>query len=273
MEKERLLELRRRVLSGATAMGIAISGYGVTKLDSAKACEPEPLFDSACDCFCQEEYEPIKVQKPKSKYGTYVDPETDIEYNTVIVEKGDNASKLSSRVVHYFIEHNEVPADEKAMYNEDYDTRARFWPVIVYLNTEEGKKYHSREGEKFIFPKTYEELVALNIVLKKSGWLANYVQNNNVYPKKKVYKVPKEQTRKYVECIYREAYEDPCFVVTDELLEAYLKAHSYDGKFVFDKNSKLNKNEKFILTEWIPTLEELNQYMPKKPKTKHKKCH
>lgn len=267
MENEK--NIAQRIGSGVTALGLFVGGYAISKPDTAKACEPvpAPIGCVTCENYDFEECEPV-VKKTKSKYGVTVDPETGIEYNTVVVEKGDNASKLSSRIVHYFIENKEVPKEDKEMYNEDYDTRSRFWPVVVYLNTEEGKKYSSKVGEKFIFPKTYEELVFLNGELKRSGWLANYVQTNGTYKSKKVYKVPKEKTRRYVEEIYREIYHNPCFVVDDAMLDAYLKAHSYEGKFVFDKHSKLDKKEKFILTEWIPTCQELDQYMPKKLKMK-----
>lgn len=265
MENEK--NIVQRIGSGLAAVGIAVSGYALSTPVNAYA---DMHGCRICDNMIEDECDLLEVEKPraKSKYGVTVDPETGIEYNTVVVEKGDNASKLSSRVVHYFIENKEVPKEDKEVYNEDYDTRSRFWPVIVYLNTEEGKKYHSRVGEKFIFPKTYEELVALNAELKRSGWFANYVQENETYKVKKVHRIPKEKTRRYVEEMYREIYNDPCFVVNDAMLDAYLKAHSYEGKFVYDKHSKLDKKEEWILTEWIPTFEELDKYMPKKPKMK-----
>ncbi len=268
MENEK--NIIQRIGSGVTALGLLVGGYSIAKTDNAKACEPVPGFDTYCDCQA-EDFEPVVVQKPKSKYGTTIDPVSGIEYNTVVVEKGDNASKLSSRVVHYFIEHKEVSVDEKAMYNEDYDTRARFWPVIVYLNSEDGKEYHSKVGEKFIFPKTYDELVALNSELKRCGWYANYVQSHETYKVKKVHKIPKEKTRRYVEEMYREIYHDPCLIIDDAMLDAYLKAHSYDGKFIFDKHSKLDLKEKIALAEWIPTFDELDCYMTKAPKKKVRK--
>ena len=239
---EEVKNLRTRVMSGLTAAGIALAGYAVTS--------------------------PINVYAEKvSKYGVTIDQETGEEYNTVIVEEGDTASKISSRIVHYFIENKEVPADDKAMFNEDYDTRSRFWPVVVYMNTEPGCKYHSKVGEKFIFPKTYDELVEMNTYLRKSGWLARYVQNNHVYPQEKVYSVPREKTRRLVQGIYREMYNDPNLIVDDETLDAYLKAHnSKNSKFVYKKNSRLDKEELFILTEWIPTMDELNDYKEDQPK-------
>ena len=268
MENEK--NMIQRIGSGITALGLLVGGYTIVKTDKAIACEPIPGFDVTCDCQT-EEFEPVTVKKAKSKYGTTVDPLTGIEYNTVVVEKGDNASKLSSRVVHYFIEKKEVPKDDKEMYNEDYDTRARFWPVIVYLNSEDGKEYHSKVGEKYIFPKTYEELVALNTELKRCGWFANYVQNHETYKVKKVYKIPKEKTRRFVEEMYRKIYNDPCIIVDDTMLDAYLNAHRFEGKFVYDKNSRLDKKEEIVLTEWIPRINELDSYMVNKPKRKIKK--
>ena len=71
--------------------------------------------------------------------------------------------------------------------------------------------------------------------------------------------------------MYREIYHDPCLVVDDAMLDAYLKAHSYEGKFVYDKHSKLDFNEKLALTEWIPTFDELDNYMTKSHKKKVRK--
>ena len=241
---EDVKNLKTRILSGLTAAGIALAGYAVTSPVNAYAAG-------------------------SSKYGVTYNEETGEEYNTVIVEEGDNASKISSRIVHYFMQNNEVPADDKATFNEDYNTRAKFWPVVVFMNTEPGHKYHSRAGEKFIFPKTYEELVDMNTYLRKSGWLASYIQNNHVYPKERVLSVPKERTRRYVEEIYRVMYPDQNIIVDDAMLDAYLRSHSYGNtKFVYKKQSKLDEEERYILTEWIPTIEELDEYRTECPKRK-----
>lgn len=270
MDKEKLLDLRRRIISGATAMGIAVCGYGALKPDTAKACEPNSRIEDYCDCQ-YEEYEQVEPKRTKSKYGVYVDPETEIEYNTVLAEKGDTASKLSSRAIHYYMENGDVPEDYREKYNNDYNTRSECWPVIVYLNTQPGKKYHTVVGKPYIFPKTFDEMIWINNQLRETGWLARYIQNNNIYPKKETFYVPREEVRCLLEEIYRDQYGRCNVVITDVEIDAYLRLHSYGGNFVLKKGSKLSEKEAGILTKWIPSYEELHEFNCGRPRKKVRK--
>lgn len=270
MEKEKLLDLRRRIISGATAMGIAVCGYSALKPDTAQACEPNSTIEDYCDCQ-YDDFEPVEKKKPKSQYGIYVDPETGIEYNTVLAVEGDTASKLSSRAIHYYMENGEVPENYREKYNSNYNSRCECWPVIVYLNTQPGKKYHTVIGKPYKFPKTFEEMILINEQLKETGWLARYIQNNNIYPKKETFYVPKEEISSLLEDIYRDQYEKYNYVITDAEIEAYLKLHDYGGNFILKNGSELSKKEAGILTMWIPSYEELHEFNCGRPRKKVRK--
>lgn len=243
---EDVKNLKTRVLSGLTAVGIAFSGYAAIS--------------------------PVNAFAEGSKYGVTVDEETGIEYNTLRVREGETASTLSSRVVNYFIKNKEVPKADLQMYRDNPNTSCRYWPVVVYLNTKPGCKYHSKEGEEFIFPRTYEELQDLYSYIKKSGWLARYVQNNNIYPKQRVCSVPYGKTKRYVERIYKEKYNDPNYELDDETFDAYIRAHNTRSvKFVYRPDSRLDKDEREILTMYIPLDEELDRLKEEAPKRKVRK--
>ncbi len=247
MKEENVTNLKNRILSGVTALAIAIGGYVVAT--------------------------PTNAYASGHKYGTYVSETTGYEYNTYKVEEEDlTASNLSSKVLRYFINKKQVPKEDLEYFRNNPNASCRFWPVIVYLYTtnEEGKKvreYHTRTGENIKFPKTYEEMKQLNIELKKSGWLANYCKKHNIYPKKKTVYLDKEYARSEIIKILAYTSDGDTICADDDTVAAYLKTlgDAMNIKYVYKEGAKLDKNQDWQFHEWLLTPDEII-YPGKKPK-------
>lgn len=150
------------------------------------------------------------------------------QYKLYVVEEGDNISKISKKICR--------------MFGEEVTTK--YWPVLAYLN---GFPRVIQPGEIIQFPDTFEDMDSLWSDLKDSGWIKNYVKCNDVYG----HKNKKITIGEILDSIYgMGASKDPVFVQT------YLEAVGLGGG-KYNANSKLNGDQYWQLTEWIPTIEEL----------------
>jgi hypothetical protein len=241
---ENVYNFKNRVLSGITALAIAAGGYMVAT--------------------------PTNAYAAGHKYGTYYSEEMNYEYNTYKVEEDDlTASNLSSKVLRYFINKKEVPAEDLEIFRENPDASCRFWPAIVYTYIQtKGKAYHTTPGETIYFPKTYEELKSLNAELKRNGWYSSYCQKHNIYPKKKTVYIDRETARQKVSEILNVCYPESEYCVDDDMLDVYLRTiGGRNIKYVYKKDAKLNKYQDWEFYEWIPSEEDLEQT---RTKTKRK---
>ena len=116
---------------------------------------------------------------PKSMQGTFLESTYEIngepnyeesQYGRYVVKKGDSASSISRKVCKYF----------------DEEPTTKYWPVIAFLN---GFPRVIQPGDVIIFPDTFEDMDDLLNSLKETGWTARYIQQNDVYGRRKNNKV------------------------------------------------------------------------------------
>ena len=158
-------------------------------------------------------------------------------YYMYTVQRGDNASVISKRICRRF---NVTPT-------------TKYWPVIAFLNNYP-RIIHP--GDTIYYPTTIEEMDELLSMLKESGWLSNYIRLNRIYKRNDGVLTFGE----IIDDIYgRGASRNP------ELVNAYLKIIGCEGMFtvnsvIFDCNlENPNYNLYFMVTEAIPTREEINE--------------
>lgn len=148
----------------------------------------------------------------------FVQPDQEeLELGEYFMEKGDNLSLISLRI-----------------YGD-----SKFWAVLAFIN---GYPKIGQIGDRIIYFKSYDRMVNIYNHLRKTGWIARYIQKNKVY-KKTVddYHLSYEEVVELLSAIYGdEECIDPDFVQT------YIDMHD---------NS---------LTEWIPTIEEINEFREQK---------
>lgn len=174
----------------------------------------------------------------KYKEGTFLDvqvvqdekTEATFEYGYYVVKEGDNLSRISEKItVHLGVEQT-----------------TKYWPVLAYLN---GYPRIIHPGDLVIYPADIEALDNILTKLKK-GWLAKYIQKNNIYKEKNT-------VRRLIETIYHEWYGDTVCVDPD-FIDLYIRAVGLEGKV--DGNTPITDTELlFQLTEWIPSLEQLDE--------------
>ena len=192
-------------------------------------------------CLTDNSYEPGTFVK-------WVEQQEENEYGEYIVKEGDNLSKISEKVCSHL----------------RIEITPKYWPVLAYLN------HYPRvinPGDIIIFPKSAERLIEMNEKLQSIGWTSKYKQTYKVYgikrPKKRI-------SMEAVADILREAYGDDVCIDPDFVL-LYMKTTGLDNKYTLTTNKDLDNNTIFDITDWIPTIEELNQYQEShKPKTKKK---
>lgn len=165
--------------------------------------------------------------------------ETELWYK---VQEGDNASKISSYAVGYFIKKGEVPKEDREWFKEDENRRCGFWPGIVkneldYKNNERAKEAEAKGKKKYtkitkwsIHPgsrvrmaNTYLELILDNAEAKASPWFSNYLIQNHIYPKKKVIYIDLTDAKRRIQEVYRVLDPNHVHEITDEDALAYLK--------------------------------------------------
>ncbi len=176
--------------------------------------------------------------KANYKQGTFLDvqvvqdAETNatFEYGYYVVKEGDNLSRISEKItVHLGAEQT-----------------TKYWPVLAYLN---GYPRVIQPGDLVIYPVDMEVMDSILAKLKK-GWLARYIQKNNIYKEKNT-------VRRLIETIYHEMYGDTVCVDPD-FIALYLRAVGLEGKV--DAGTAITDTElMFQLTEWIPSLEQLDE--------------
>ena len=192
-------------------------------------------------CLTNNSYDPGTFVKK-------VEQDETSEFGEYIVKEGDNLSKISEKVCSHL----------------RVEITPKYWPVLAYLN------HYPRvikPGDIIIFPKTFERLLEMNNKLQEIGWTSKYKQANKVYgikrPKKKL---SMEAAGALLYDIYG---EEVC--VDEDFIRLYLRIQGLDDKYTLTMNNSMDDNTLFELTEWIPTLDELNDYQQKnKPKTKKK---
>lgn len=155
------------------------------------------------------------------------------------VKKGDNLSNISRRMT------------------EEYGIKptTMYWPVLAYLNNYP-RMIHP--GNVLVYPETLDEAQKLYDELKEKKWIAKYIINNNVYGKRRQEIKGAFMTNYTISKIIDEVYGEGASKNGD-LVSAYLNAvnmETYDDRL----DKKLNNEEVFRLTEWLPTEKELTEY-------------
>ena len=190
------------------------------------------------------------VAKTDNSYdpGTFVKHVEQVEgakYGIYIVKENDTASRIS----------------EKICSHERIEITTKYWPVIKYLNPGV-----LNEGDQIIFPLDPNELDEILRELKK-GWLADYINKHNVYPKVVKKKVSYHDVANLIADLYEG--EDVC--IDPDFVDLYLKATGLDKKYKLSNSNGLDNDDYAAFETWIPTLDELYEYRENnKPKTKKK---
>lgn len=170
------------------------------------------------------------------------------EYGEYIVKEGDNLSKISEKVCSHL----------------RIEISTKYWPVLAYLN------HYPRvitPGDIIIFPKNSQKLEDLNNILQEEGWTSKYKQTYKVYGEKKPKK--KISLDAIIQILDDKYGEDTC--VDEDFVRLYLKVIGLNDKYVLTNNNVMDNDTYFDLTDWMPTIEEINDYQEKnKTKTKKK---
>lgn len=183
----------------------------------------------------------------EGKFVKEVEQDENEEYGQYVVMENDNLSKISEKICGH--------------YHEEVSTK--YWPALAFLN---GYPKVINPGDIIIYPKSFERLVAMNDKLRKIGWTAKYIYNNKIYGEKKV---KKRLSRDLVGVILDDIYgEEVC--VDEDFIHLYLEIQGLDDKYYLTNNQTLNSDVIYDLTEWIPTVEQINEYQENHPKTKKK---
>lgn len=182
----------------------------------------------------------------KYTQGTFIEEPMEYEesqYGRYVVKKGDNISIISQKICRY--------------YGEEMTTK--YWPVLAFLN---GFPRTIQPGDIIIFPGTFEDMDSLLNSLKENGWTSRYIRNNDVYGKRK-----KEVTHTVGELLAEIYGEQAC--VDPDFVALYLDAQGLHGKYNID--SPVNTTDMlFNLTEWIPTLQELEEFNNERQQTRRR---
>ena len=186
--------------------------------------------------------------------GTFVknaDLDETKEYGEYIVKEGDNLSKISEKVCSHL--RGEISPE--------------FWPTLAFLNN---YPRVIKPGDVIYYPKTYERLVELNNKLQELGWTSKYKQTYKVYGNTKKVGLSMEMVGKLLYDIYEDEVNKGEICIDEDFIRLYLKVQKLDNKYVLTKAKEINNDDYFALTEWVPTIEELNTY-EQSQKTKKKK--
>ena len=189
------------------------------------------------NCLTDNSYDP----------GTFVkcvDLDESKHYGEYVVKKGDNLSRISEKVCSHL----------------RIEITPKYWPVLAFLN---GYPRVIEPGDIILYPKSAEYLDLLNEKLKENGWTSKYKQTYKVYGEK----VPKKGlSMESVGILLSSIYGDKV-CVDEDFIRLYLKVQGLDEKYYLSSSFELSNETLFELTDWIPTLEEINEYQ-QKTKTK-----
>lgn len=227
--------LKRRIISGVAAIVVA-SVVSTFKTEKAEAETVAQKYTPPS--YASEEVNNQKKYKP----GTFIDEILDYEesqYKQYVVKNGDNISKISRKICKY--------------YNEDPTTK--YWPVLAFLN---GFPKVIHEGDVLVFPGSFEDMVGLWQDLDEMGWIKRYVRANDVYGNSK------RKDDFTIGDLLAEIYGDE--VCTDpDFVDLYLEAHGLKGQYNIDTIVKDYDGLFSMLTEWLPSVEELEEYRVENP--------
>ena len=190
----------------------------------------------------------MALANPKYVEGTFVkevEQDETQEYGQYVVMENDNLSKISEKICGH--------------YRQEVTTK--YWPALAFLN---GYPRVINPGDIIIYPKSFERLVELNNNLRKKGWTAKYISNNNIYgkPTKK-----KRLSYNLVGYVLDDIYGDEVCVDKD-FINLYLEIQGLTDKYYLTNGQTLNTEIIFDLTQWIPTLEQLDEYRESHPKSR-----
>ena len=166
------------------------------------------------------------------KENIQINQQEEKNYYEYCVVKGDNLSQISRKLCFFFGE----------------DVSTKYWPALAFLN--DFPKV-LQPGDIIKFPKSFEGLVLLNETLRKENWTAKYIQNNNIYGKKK-----NLVSRSIMAALLEDIYGDSACVDDDFILK-YLDVHGLLDEYELTEEDSYKPDIFFQLTEWIPTLDEL----------------
>lgn len=223
---------RLRIMTGVTALIMASAPISLNTKDA----HAEGINNSSV----------TTVQKYKN--GTFIDELMEYEesqYRRYVVAKGDNISLISKKICRYY----------------EQEPTTKYWPVLAFLNQ---FPRVIQPGDILIFPGTFEDMDGLWSDLKETGWIDRYVAKNKVYSKSKSSKSKGTTVGDLIAEIYGSEYKNPEFV------QRYLKIQGLDSKYSIDSVISGNNDALFELTDWIPTLEEINNNGQSKIKRKNK---
>jgi len=199
-------------------------------------------------------------------FGTVYEEQFEMTYNTYKVEENDNASKISTRVVNYFIKKGEVPKSDLENYKNNPNSTCRYWPAIANLNLNKYNKFRIHPGDTIKFPETYDELIEANIVAKQQPWYKQYCAQEHYASY--VY-IDKEEAIKRIKEVNRAMNKN--VKITDAYVEAYLKLIGGDNtKYILKDGASLFGDEVWQFFDYCPTPEEVNKEINKE-NTKQKK--
>lgn len=191
------------------------------------------------------------VTNDSYEHGTFVrwvEQVEENEYGEYIVKEGDNLSRISEKICSHL----------------RIEITPKYWPVLAYLN------HYPRvitPGEIIIFPKNAEDLILLNDKLQASGWTSKYKQANKVYGVKEPKKaLSMEAASKLLYEIYGDTV-----CIDEDFVRRYLKIQGLDEKYYLTTTKGIDSDTYFELTDWIPTLDELEVYKQSQLKKTKKK--
>lgn len=175
----------------------------------------------------------------KYKQGTFITQtveDGENTYNQYVVKEGDNLSRISEKICSHFRE----------------EISTEYWPAIAFLNN-----YPKviRPGDLIIYPNSFAKLVDMNNKLREVGWTSRYIIKNKIYKQTKKSALPRES----IADLLCDIYGDTTCVDEDFIL-LYLRAQGLEDKYYLTDAKELSNETIFELTDWIPTLDELNEY-------------
>ena len=145
----------------------------------------------------------------------------------------------------------------RELYGQKGDTI--YWPVIAYINNK--KNTIVVPGEEFLCPVSLDDAITLLEMVNENGYKSYFIKKNHVYSKK--YSTVRDEIAK----ICKEYYG---IQVTEEFVQKYINAQKKylknpKYKEILNPEHEIKTNdEKWILTEWLPTLEDLGYSKKKK---------
>ena len=192
----------------------------------------------------------MALANPKYVEGTFVkeiEQDENEEYGQYVVMKNDNLSKISEKICGH--------------YRKEVSTK--YWPALAFLN---GYPRVINPGDIIIYPKSFDRLVAMNEKLRKIGWTAKYIYNNQIYGVKKQ---KKRLSSDLVGVILEDIYgDDVC--IDEDFIRTYLEINGLTDNYYLTTNGTFNSEILADLTENIPTVEQIDKYKENKSKTKRR---